>query len=212
MAVVPGDQYFSTIQSLIFGSPTGVVWSIRIATSAIIAVLALLYFVLAKKRADVQRASSSTTTSSFSSTILLAILAAGAASIFSNSMLSHNSAATFLPSVAVFADWLHFMAVSAWVGGLFYFSAVLLFAIKSDERKSGESAAAYHLSIMLPRFSLIATASLGIIGITGLYMAWIHLQTLDSLFYTPYGNNLIIKLSARVANGSSWRIPPSKVA
>ena len=191
-----GDQYFSTIQSLIFGSPTGVVWSIRIATSAIIAVLALLYFVLAKKRADVQRASSSTTTSSFSSTILLAILAAGAASIFSNSMLSHNSAATFLPSVAVSADWLHFMAVSAWVGGLFYFSAVLLFAIKSDERKSGESAAAYHLSIILPRFSLIATASLGIIGITGLYMAWIHLQTLDSLFYTPYGNNLIIKLSA----------------
>jgi hypothetical protein len=27
-------------------------------------------------------------------------------------------------------------------------------------------------------------------------MAWIHLHTLDSLFYTPYGNNLIIKLSA----------------
>jgi hypothetical protein len=27
-------------------------------------------------------------------------------------------------------------------------------------------------------------------------MAWIQLQTLDSLFYTPYGNNLIIKLSA----------------
>jgi putative copper export protein len=37
---------------------------------------------------------------------------------------------------------------------------------------------------------------LGIIGVTGLYMAWIQLQTLDSLFYTPYGNNLIIKLSA----------------
>ena len=191
------DQYLSTVQSLIFGSPTGVVWSIRIATSAIIAVLALLYFVLAKKRADFQRASSSITTSSFSSATLFAILAVGAASIFSNSMLSHNSAATFLPSVAVFADWLHFMAVSAWIGGLFYFAAVLLFAIKSNERKSGESAAtAYHLSVILPRFSLIATASLGIIGVTGLYMAWIHLQTLDSLFSTQYGNNLIIKLSA----------------
>ena len=186
-----GDQYLSTLQSLIFGSPAGVVWSIRIATSAIIAVLALLYFVLAK-RAYVQR-TSSTLSSSSSSAILLAILAAGAASIFSNSMLSHNSAATFLPSVAVFADWLHFMAVSAWVGGLFYFSAVLLFAIKSG-RKTSESA--YHLSVILPRFSLIASASLGIIGVTGLYMAWIHLQTLDSLFYTPYGNNLIIKISA----------------
>jgi copper transport protein len=185
------DQYLSTVQSLIFGSPAGVVWSIRIATSAIIAVLALLYFVLAK-RADVQR-TSSTFSSSSSAILLLAILVAGAASIFSNSMLSHNSAATFLPSVAVFADWLHFMAVSAWVGGLFYFSAVLLFAIKSG-RKASESA--YHLSVILPRFSLIATASLGIIGVTGLYMAWIHLQSLDSLFYTPYGNNLIIKLSA----------------
>jgi copper transport protein len=190
------EQYLSTVQSLILGSPAGLVWSIRMATSAIIAALALLYFVLAK-RADIQRTSYSITTSSSSSAILLlAILIAGAVSIFSNSMLSHNSAATFLPSVAVFADWLHFMAVSAWVGGLFYFSAVLLFALKSNERKAGESAAAYHLSIMLPRFSLIATASLGIIGVTGLYMAWIHLHTLDSLFYTPYGNNLIIKLSA----------------
>jgi copper transport protein len=186
------DQYLPTVQSLIFGSPAGVVWSIRIATSATIAVLALLYFVLAK-RADFQR-TSSTFSSSSSAILLLAILVAGAASIFSNSMLSHNSAATFLPSVAVFADWLHFMAVSAWVGGLFYFSAVLLFAIKSG-RKASESAA-YHLSVVLPRFSLIATASLGIIGVTGVYMAWIHLNTLDSLFYTPYGNNLIIKLSA----------------
>jgi copper transport protein len=188
------DQYLSTIQSLILGSPAGVVWSIRIATSAIIAVLALLYFVWAKRAADVQRTSSSSSSSSSpsSSAILLAVLAAGAASIFSNSMLSHNSAAIFLPSVAVFADWLHFMAVSAWVGGLFYFSAVLLLSLKSE--KEGNSA--YHLSVILPRFSLIATASLGIIGVTGLYMAWIHLQTLDSLFYTPYGNNLIMKLSA----------------
>ena len=178
------DLYLSTVRSLIFDSPAGTVWIIRIATSITIAALAFLYFVLAK-RADVQTKSSSA--------ILLAILVAGAASIFSNSMLSHNSAATFLPSVAVFADWLHFMAVSAWVGGLFYFSAVLLPSIKS-EKKADESS--YHLSIILPRFSLIATASLGIIGVTGVYMAWIHLHTLDSIFYTPYGNNLIIKLSA----------------
>lgn len=183
------DQYVSTtLQTLIFNSPTGVVWSIRIATSVIIAGLAFLYFVLAKRKTKFQ--------TKYSSAILLAILAAGAVSIFSNSMLSHNSAATFLPSVAVFADWVHFMAVSAWVGGLFYFSAVLLSAINSNGRKAGESAAAYHLSVILPRFSLIATASLGVIGVTGLYMAWIHLHTLDSLFYTPYGNNLIIKLSA----------------
>jgi copper transport protein len=179
------DQYLSTVRSLIFDSPVGTVWTLRVATSTIIIALALMYLVQVKKKATTLHRRST-------SAILLAILVAGATSIFSNSMLSHNSAVTFLPSLAVFSDWLHFMAVSAWVGGLFYFSAVLLFAIKSDN--AGNTA--YNLSLILPRFSLLATASLGIIGVTGVYMAWIHLQTLDSLFYTQYGINLIIKLSA----------------
>lgn len=179
------DQYLSTVRSLIFDSPAGTVWTLRVATSTIIIALALMYLVQVKKKTTTLHRRST-------SAILLAILVAGATSIFSNSMLSHNSAVTFLPSLAVFSDWLHFMAVSAWVGGLFYFSAVLLFAIKSDN--AGNTA--YNLSLILPRFSLLATASLGIIGVTGVYMAWIHLQTLDSLFYTQYGINLIIKLSA----------------
>src|SRR6478672_4786799 len=54
----------------------------------------------------------------------------------------------------------------------------------------------YYLALLLPRFSLVATVSLGVIGITGLYMAWIHLTTLDSLFSTTYGNILVIKLAA----------------
>ena len=180
------DQYLSTVRSLIFDSPAGTVWTLRVATSTIIIALALMYLVQVKKKAATTLHRRST------SAILLAILVAGATSIFSNSMLSHNSAVTFLPSLAVFADWLHFMAVSAWVGGLFYFSAVLLFAIKSDNAGN----IAYNLSLILPRFSLLATASLGIIGVTGVYMAWIQLHTLDSLFYTQYGINLIIKLSA----------------
>jgi putative copper export protein/methionine-rich copper-binding protein CopC len=180
------DQYLSTVRSLIFDSPAGTVWTLRVATSTIIIALALMYLVQVKKKAATTLHRRST------SAILLAILVAGATSIFSNSMLSHNSAVTFLPSLAVFSDWLHFMAVSAWVGGLFYFSAVLLFAIKSDNASN----IAYNLSLILPRFSLLATASLGIIGVTGVYMAWIQLHTLDSLFYTQYGINLIIKLSA----------------
>jgi putative copper export protein len=165
--------YFDTLQILIFNSPAGTVWMIRIATSIIAAALA---FVLRKAKSNV---------------IVAAILVACAVSIFSNSMLSHNSAATFLPTAAILADWVHFMAVSSWVGGLFYFSAVLYGALK-------EGNGAYNLALALPRFSLIATASLGVIGVTGLYMAWVHLQSFDSLLYTQYGNNLIVKLSAVV--------------
>ena len=139
-------------------------------------------------------------------------------SIFANSATSHNSAVTFIPSLAVSLDWLHFMAVSIWVGGLFYVSTILLAAIRHRAKLTVEESAIqetsnlsnrtlshnvkknhiihYYLALLLPRFSLVGTVSLGVIGISGLYMAWIHLTTLDALFSTTYGNILIIKLAA----------------
>ena len=111
------------------------------------------------------------------------------------------------------------MAVSIWVGGLFYISSVLVTAMRtrattttttmtdsspndrrtrepiSDDEKS-RSIFLYYLALLLPRFSLLATISLGVIGVSGLYMAWINLHSLNSLFTTAYGNILIIKLSA----------------
>ncbi len=131
-----------------------------------------------------------------SAPFLVAILVAGAASVFSNSMLSHNSAAPFLPEVAILADWLHFMAVSAWVGGLFYFSAIVMEMIRGSSRDSVQTNR--HLSLALPRFSILATISLGIIGITGIYMAWTHIHDFNFLFGTAYGTSLIVKLSAAV--------------
>ena len=154
-----------------------------------------------------------------SSSLLLYIsLIAGSISIFANSATSHNSAVTFIPSLAVSLDWLHFMAVSMWVGGLFYVSTILLAAIRHRAKLTVEESAIqepadlsnrilshnveknrvihYYLALLLPRFSLVATVSLGVIGISGLYMAWIHLTTLDSLFITTYGNILVIKLAA----------------
>jgi hypothetical protein len=47
---------------------------------------------------------------------------------------------------------------------------------------------------MLPYFSMIAIICLGVIGISGLYMAWIQLQSTESLFDSLYGNILILKL------------------
>jgi hypothetical protein len=47
---------------------------------------------------------------------------------------------------------------------------------------------------MLPYFSMIAIISLGVISISGLYMAWLQLQSIGSLFDSTYGNILIIKL------------------
>ena len=102
-----------------------------------------------------------------------------------------------------------------WVGGLFYIATILLVAIRerakliedsdirekitisnttlySEMKKS--QVIHYYLALLLPRFSLIATVSLGVIGMTGIYMAWINLNNIDFLFTNSYGNILLIKL------------------
>ena len=110
------------------------------------------------------------------------------------------------------------MAVSIWIGGLFYISTVLLSAIRSravthtipsttdnitkrgsstnnlSNTDKNRSIFVYYLALLLPRFSLLATISLGVIGVSGLYMAWIQLHSLNALFNSSYGNILIIKL------------------
>jgi copper transport protein len=183
LATSENSDYFSIFQSLLSGSPSGSVWMLRIASSAAIIALATGYYVRARK---------GNRSAPF---MIAAILVAGAASIFSNSMLSHNSASPFYPELAIFTDWLHFMAVSIWVGGLFYFSIVAMEMIRATSK--GESIQTHRLlSLLLPRFSILAIISLGIIGITGIYMAWIHVHDFESLFQTAYGTSLIVKLSS----------------
>ena len=181
------------------------------------------YYVLRKKR-DGDESSKKSKFPASKSFLLYFAFVACAVSILANSIASHNAAVNFIPSLAVFIDWLHLMAVSLWVGGLFYISTVLLSSLNRSEisqpqlispknAKKNQSSKAeikrvtdtsnkntidsmtYYLAILLPRFSLIATLSLGIVGISGIYMAWIQLHTLNALFYSPYGNVLIIKLA-----------------
>ncbi|HVX03382.1 MAG TPA: CopD family protein [Nitrososphaera sp.] len=174
LAASAGVPLAQAAQLLVTSSPAGTVWLIRLVTSAIVAVAIIVADVYVKKPHK-------------HPLLLYAVLAAGGVSLFSNSMLSHNSAAPFLPMLATALDWVHFAAVSAWVGGLFYLSAVLAPAMRQSPRQ---------LATTLPSFSLLATISLGVIGVTGIYMAWVHLHALDSLFTTTYGTNLVIKLTA----------------
>lgn len=221
-------SYSLIFKSIIFG-PTGIGWIVRSIMSLIIIGCSITYYSVLKKRtlvvrskvpnADIEKKTRSNS-SSLASSFLCIALVAGSASIFANSITSHNSAVQFFPSISVSLDWLHFMAVSIWVGGLFYISAILLAAIKSraiaattetstattgmtsktssssnSSTEKSRSIVLYYLALLLPRFSLLATVSLGVIGVSGLYMAWIHLHSFNSLFDTAYGNILIIKLS-----------------
>ena len=202
----------STTFTILTTTSVGPVWILRIITSSIIVVSSILYYILEKKKIRRTTEEEHHTYSkqrkrnlSIPIVLLYVIILSGAISVLSNSLVSHNAALSFLPSLAISIDWLHFMAVSIWVGGVFYISAILLITIRStinvtepvnQQYETNKTRNTYFLAVLLPYFSLIATISLGIIGVTGLYMAWIHLHTAGAIFDTMYGNVLIIKLSA----------------
>ena len=208
-----------TTFNIISSTPIGPVWNVRVITSLVIIVSSCLYYILERKclmKNDVNIVNDDNSVppretrgiSVLRIVLLYIVIISGAISIFSNSIVSHNTALTFFPSLAISVDWLHFMAVSIWLGGLFYISTLLLTTIRlivSKNRNIGgtvnESLKANIirttssiLALLLPYFSLIATLSLGIIGITGLYMAWIHLHAAEAIFTSLYGNILAIKL------------------
>ena len=104
-------------------------------------------------------------------------------------------------------DWIHFMAVSIWIGGLFYLSLVLVKNLKpiddhNDKSNSTNTIATvsdsissvYNMSIALMYFSFIVIVALCITGISGLYLGYMHLQDLNSVFNTSYGQILVLKL------------------
>lgn len=210
---------FSTF-SILYPTSVGQVWAIRIATSLLTMGLAITHYAL-KKRATKKKTKGYNHVKNHSvkspSPIILiplvVIVVLISINLYSNSMISHSNALPFFNYLAISMDWIHFMAVSIWIGGLFFLSTILLKGLKSslynhrsgntntnnnndnkDEMKNGIKST-QHTLILLTHFSLIAIVTLTIIGITGMYLGLVHLQSINAIFNTAYGNILIIKLS-----------------
>ena len=102
--------------------------------------------------------------------------------------LGSHAAAEPRPGLPIFADWLHLLAASVWVGGLVYLAAGL--------RAAHKAAPVPRLKIagsLLPRFSSLALISVGTITLTGVYSAYLRVGSLAGLFNELYGRVLIVK-------------------
>jgi putative copper export protein len=79
-------------------------------------------------------------------------------------------------------DWGHMTGASVWIGGLVALAvlAATLRRLPDDERDGFWSAA-------LRRFSVVATVCVGVMILTGLWTAWIHVGPPRLLFHTLYG-------------------------
>ena len=211
-----GLDLWSTFMILL-SSSVGNIFTIKLFTSVFIIVLGVLYFYIDKKfkikilkieqenKQEQENPKKQKLKTQIYLNLCLAIMILGSINIFSNSIQSHNAAVNFLPYLAVSVDWIHFMMVSIWVGGLFYISVNFSRKLFNKEKasthqdQSSITYSQYTISLQfysstILRFSIIAVISLGIIFITGLYMGVLHLQQLSSLFNSTYGNILIVKL------------------
>ena len=120
----------------------------------------------------------------------LVILIVGLALCLSTSITSHNAAATeYNPIINLLSDWVHLVAVSAWVGGLAY----LAIAITSLRRQMKQNRKI--VVELLRRFSSVAVICVGAIGVTGLYNLIVEVGNLSLLFNTVYGRLVLLKIA-----------------
>lgn len=112
----------------------------------------------------------------------------GAGLLLTSSLSSHSAAGGVL---ATAANWLHLVAMAAWVGGL----ASLALVVPAGLRALPAAMRGRLLVGQLARFSVLALAGVGVLGVTGLIQAWLHVGSLGALRETLYGLSLLAKLT-----------------
>ncbi len=112
---------------------------------------------------------------------------AGLALLLSISLTAH-AATEAHPTIPVLSDWVHLIGMSFWLGGLAYLFTGLQ-AIRNLEGVLKTRLT----SICIERFSLMALVSVGAIGVTGLYAAYLRVGTIQALYTSIYGEALLLK-------------------
>jgi copper transport protein len=118
-------------------------------------------------------------------------VAVGASTLLLMTLTSLSHAAAEEGFLPFFADWLHVVAASLWMGGLLGFIIVYLGGpletVPEDERTKLRHRA-------VRRFSGVATVAVAALLATGFYAVLLHVPSLAALVETPYGRALLVKL------------------
>jgi putative copper export protein/methionine-rich copper-binding protein CopC len=119
----------------------------------------------------------------------VAVVAALVAAV-TPALSGHAVASPDLAWLAVPADALHVIAAGGWVGGLLALVVIGLPAtLRLEPGRRGSAAAA-----LVQGFSPVALVLAGILMVTGVFAAWIHLGDVTALWTSAYGRTLLLKL------------------
>jgi copper transport protein len=136
-----------------------------------------------------------------------ALLAAAATLVFPGAV--GHAGQTSPRGLSVPVDWLHLISGSLWLGGL-----VGLLVLWSTVGAGRRVAA---LSLVVPRFSALALASVALLLTTGTIATIDHMPALDALWDTGYGVAILVKIgillsAMALASGNLLRTRPRLIA
>jgi copper transport protein len=120
-----------------------------------------------------------------------ALLLLAAATLFGISIGSHAGA---VPGSlwAILGDYVHLLAAAAWVGGLLLLPMLLWRVRQSPDARGTEPF--QPLLLLVRRFSYVASFSVFLLVLTGVFNSLVQLPALPSLWETAYGRVLLVKL------------------
>jgi copper transport protein len=102
--------------------------------------------------------------------------------------LTSHAATEPRPLLPILGDWLHLVGMTFWLGGIVYFFT----AVRHLQQVDG-GVRTRVTSSLAGRFSVNALMFVGLIGLTGLYSAYLRVGTWSALLITLYGHTLLVK-------------------
>jgi len=157
----------------------GNTWLIRLAfSSALFGVALILYFKQKKSNIILTKGQ------------VVTLLGIGIALLTTTTLISHGEASgKILPPMF---DFVHNVVASLWIGSVIYLAFVLVPRLKEMQ---DDHTSISIISLVIPRFSTIVVALLGIVVITGPSLLYSLENNLSITLASIYGEILIIKLS-----------------
>ena len=119
----------------------------------------------------------------------LAALAGGAIAL-SMALSGHAAASPTLRLLAIGADTLHIVGAGGWLGSLLLvIVAGIPVVLRSEDAPPWPAVAS-----LVNGFSPTALVFASMTAVTGVFAAWLHLETIPALWQTRYGQVLLLKL------------------
>jgi copper transport protein len=119
----------------------------------------------------------------------LCLMAAAVALPLTTSLNSHAAAERSETELWVASDWLHLVAGSIWIGGLLQLVALSPVVLSLTERRAA------FFARLIPRFSLVALATVSLVVATGVLQWWNFLGGISAVFDSDWGYTLAVKVA-----------------